>query len=47
MNWYNLIPEEARPPLLKKGKVSIEFVIKKDGTIAGMTLRRPFRGRCP
>ena len=40
-NWYNLIPEEARPPLLKKGKVSIEFVIKKDGTIAGMTLRGP------
>ena len=41
MNWYNLIPEEARPPLLKKGKVSIEFVIMKDGKIAGMTLRGP------
>ena len=25
----------------KKGKVSIEFVIKKDGTIAGMNLRSP------
>lgn len=36
MNWYNLIPEEARPPLLKKGKVSIEFVITKDGKVAGM-----------
>ncbi len=36
MNWYNIIPEEARPPLLKKGKVSIEFVIKKDGTVAGL-----------
>jgi TonB family protein len=41
MNWYNIIPEEARPPLLKKGKVSIEFVILKDGKIAGMTLRGP------
>ncbi len=41
MNWYNLIPEEARPPLLKKGKVSIEFAILKDGKIAGMTLRGP------
>jgi TonB family protein len=41
MNWYNLIPEEARPPLLKKGKVSIEFVILKDGKVAGMTLRGP------
>jgi len=40
-NWYNLIPEEARPPLLKKGKVSIEFAILKDGKIAGMTLRGP------
>jgi TonB family protein len=41
MNWYNLIPEEARPPLLKKGKVSIEFAIMKDGKVAGMVLRGP------
>ena len=41
MNWYNIIPEEARPPLLKKGKVSIEFAIMKDGKVAGMTLRLP------
>jgi len=40
-NWYNIIPEEARPPLLKKGKVSIEFVILKNGNIAGMMLRGP------
>jgi TonB family protein len=40
-NWYNIIPEEARAPLMKKGKVSIEFVIKKDGNIAGMNLRGP------
>jgi TonB family protein len=37
-NWYNLIPEAARPPLMKRGKVSIEFAIMKDGRIAGMTL---------
>jgi TonB family protein len=35
-NWYNLIPEAARAPLMKKGKVSIEFVILKDGKVAGM-----------
>ena len=40
-NWYNLIPEEARPPLLKKGKVSIEFVILKDGKVAGMKIVGP------
>jgi len=37
-NWYNIIPEAARPPLMKKGKVSIEFAILKDGRIAGMQL---------
>lgn len=41
MNWYNLIPEEARPPLLKKGKVSIEFVILKSGQVAGMKIVGP------
>jgi TonB family protein len=40
-NWYNLIPEEARAPLMKKGKVSIEFAILKDGKIAGINLRSP------
>jgi len=38
MNWYNLIPEEARPPMLKKGKVAIEFVILPDGKVTGMRL---------
>ena len=37
-NWYTLIPEDARPPILKKGKVAIEFTILKDGTISGMKL---------
>ena len=37
-NWYNLIPEAARAPMMKKGKVSIEFAILKDGRVAGMQL---------
>ncbi len=40
-NWYNLIPEIARPPLLKNGKVTVEFVIAKNGTVAGMRLSGP------
>jgi TonB family protein len=40
-NWYNLIPEVARPPWMKRGKVSIEFAILKDGSVAGLTLRGP------
>lgn len=39
-NWYNLIPEVARAPIMKKGKVSIEFAIMKDGTVAGMRLEQ-------
>ena len=41
INWYNLIPEVARPPLLKKGKVSIEFAIMPNGSVAGMRLAGP------
>lgn len=37
-NWYRLIPESAQAPIMKKGKVAIEFAITKDGTVAGMTL---------
>ena len=36
MNWYAIIPESARPPLLKKGKVSIQFVILPTGKVAGL-----------
>jgi TonB family protein len=36
MNWYTIIPESAKAPLMKKGKVTIEFAILKDGTVAGM-----------
>jgi TonB family protein len=35
-NWYAIIPESARPPLLKRGKVSIQFVILPTGKVAGM-----------
>jgi TonB family protein len=41
MNWYAIIPEAARAPLLKKGKVSIEFVILPTGKVAGMKLMGP------
>jgi len=34
-NWYNLIPETSK---LKKGKLAIEFAIKKDGQIAAICL---------
>jgi len=37
-NWYNLIPEMARPPVMKQGKVAIEFAILRDGSVAGMKL---------
>jgi TonB family protein len=40
-NWYNLMPEEVRPPELKTGKVSIEFAILKEGKIAGMRIVEP------
>jgi TonB family protein len=40
-NWYTLIPEEAREPLMKQGKVSIQFAILKDGTVQGMQLITP------
>ena len=34
-NWYNAIPESAQ---MKKGRLSIEFAITKDGKVAGMKL---------
>jgi TonB family protein len=37
-NWYRIIPESAQAPMRKKGKVSIEFAILKDGKVAGLTL---------
>jgi TonB family protein len=37
-HWEPLIPEAAMPPMMKKGRVVIEFAIMKDGTIAGMRM---------
>ena len=36
--WIPLLPEETRPPLLKKGTTLIRFTIKSDGTLAYMHL---------
>ena len=30
-NWYSLMPPSVYPPILKQGKLAIEFVILKDG----------------
>jgi TonB family protein len=40
-NWYTLIPEEARAPLLKHGKVAIRFLITSNGKVAGMYVEAP------
>jgi TonB family protein len=38
-NWYNLMPPSVYPPILKQGKLSIEFVILKDGKSTQMAVR--------
>jgi TonB family protein len=40
-SWLPLIPESARPPLSKEGKVGIEFRINPDGSVKQMLLRYP------
>lgn len=40
-SWDLLIPEAARPPLLKKGRVAIQFIIMPDGSIKKMQLILP------
>jgi len=37
-SWYNQIPESAKAPIMKKGKLSIEFAILKNGSVGGMKL---------
>jgi len=37
-HWYEIIPDSARSPLLKKGKVTYEFAITKTGQVAGLRL---------
>jgi TonB family protein len=41
VNWYAIIPESAREPMLKQGNVYIQFVIGKDGKVSGMRLEGP------
>ena len=38
INWYDLVPESARSPLFKQGKVAIQFAILKDGRVSAMQL---------
>jgi TonB family protein len=38
-NWYGIMPPSVYPPIFKQGKLAIEFVILKDGTVSGMILR--------
>ena len=40
-SWIPLIPESARPPLDKSGKVGIEFRINPDGSVKQMVLKFP------
>src|SRR5579859_515427 len=40
-NWYNLMPPSVYPPILKQGKLAIEFVILKDGKTTSMAVRTP------
>lgn len=37
-NWYTLMPPQVYPPILKQGKVLLEFSILKDGKVEGMRL---------
>jgi len=36
MNWYNLIPEVARPPIMKRGNLILHFSILKNGQVSGL-----------
>jgi hypothetical protein len=37
-HWYEVMPPSVFPPTYKKGKLTIEFAILKDGSVAGMKL---------
>jgi TonB family protein len=39
--WFPIIPSEAQPPQLEKGKVGIEFELHSDGKITNMKLAFP------
>jgi outer membrane biosynthesis protein TonB len=35
-NWYTLMPPSVYPPTFKQGKLALEFVIMKDGSVQGL-----------
>jgi TonB family protein len=37
-NWHRAVPERVEAPVRQKGKVTIEFSVKRDGKVAGMKL---------
>jgi len=37
-SWYSILPPSVYPPTRKQGKLSIEFVILKDGKVTGMVV---------
>lgn len=39
-NWYNLIPEIARPPIMKQGEVILEFKLSRDGKLTDLRLKK-------
>jgi TonB family protein len=41
VNWYAILPPEVYPPLLKQGRLAIQFAIDKNGHVQGMTLVAP------
>ena len=40
-NWYNVLPPSVYPPILKQGKLSLEFYILKDGKADGLRIHTP------
>ncbi len=35
-NWYTLMPPSVYPPIRKQGKLALEFMIMKDGSVQGL-----------
>ena len=40
-SWYQLMPEEAKPPSSKQGKAAVEFSVSRDGTASDVKLAQP------
>lgn len=40
-HWYQIMPQSAMPPEMKKGVVVVEFAILKDGRVAGLRVIKP------